>query len=346
MNKISKIAFSILVTILLIWQLPWMYSFTFGNHSQGAIRFMLFSPVTHEFSYPSRNDKNKLCGEDLAGNTYTANELDSILPLFYCRQLAERDAFPDSIMGQKITLREAQKGRFIFRSFPDEVNGPMTPLYMLLESQPERLDFEFPKDMFRCTKTGLEFLVMETNQVETKKSAVFTQALLSQDCVFPIIHLHSIPNVRKSYDNGFMLIDNAHQLFHMKMVKGKAMCRRIKLPKNIQANQAFVTEFEAKKYYGFMMDTNHTMYVIDRPSYEVHRIDIPSFDPTEQEILIIGNPFIWTVRIEDKHGATFYGIDGKDYHQYKNKVYTYEDHNFTGLHFTSSQDGYVYPRWN
>ncbi len=307
---------------------------------------MLFSPVTHEFSYPTRNDKNKLAGEDLAGNTYTSNELDSILPLFYCRQLADRDAFPDSIMGEAITLREVQKGRFIFRSFPDEVNGPITPLYMLLESQPERLDFEFPKDMFRCTDTGLEFLVMETNQVNSQKSATFTNALKAEGCVFPITYLHSIPNVRKSYDNGFMLVDSNRQLFHMQMAHGKAACRRISLPKDVQANQAFITEFEAKKYYGFMIDTNHNMYVINRPDYQVHRIELPSFDPTQQEMMIIGNPFIWTVRIEDNHGARFYGIDGRDYHQYKNKVYTYEDKDFAGLHFTSSKNGYVYPRWN
>lgn len=346
MKKVSQISLIGIIALLLIWQLPWIYQFICAHPQQSAMRFMLFSPITYEFTYPDRGANDKLIGKDLAGHIYSANQLDSVLPLFYNRQLADRNAFPDSIMGKPINLKEIQEGRFMFRNFPEDTNGPIAPLYMLLESAPKRLDFELPKDLFRCTANGLEFITMQNNQIDLAKSTLFTQALKDVGCSFPIIHLHNIPNLRKRYDNGFLLVDRQHQLFHMQMTHNKPVCHRIDLPKDVLANQVFVTEFDSRKHYGFFTDTTNKMYVIDTPSYQIHPLDIPEFNPSTQEIMIIGNPYMWTIRIEDDRGTTFYGLDGSDYHQYRKKEYIYHNKPFMGLHFTSSNDGYVYPHWN
>lgn len=346
MNKIYQITLVILLAILALWQLPWGYRFALKKYTETTLPFMLFSPITHEFSYHERDSTNTLIGKDLAGRTYTSNQLDSILPLFYYRQLADRRAFPDMIAGEAISINRIQKEFFMFRSSPDNINGPFTPLYMLLESAPKRLDLSFPSDLFRCTTKGLEFIDMKTNKINEVKSKHFTEALQDIGCQFPIIKLHSNQNVRKEYDNGFLMVDKTHQLFHVQMQQGKAVCHRISLPKEIKANQVFVTEHQSHSSLGFFTDINNKMYLIDSPSYTIHTIDIPSFDPTTQDIMIIGNPLIWTVRIEDNYATTFYGLSAHDYHLYKKKIYPNKDNTFMGLHFTSWKDGYVRTRWN
>lgn len=346
MNKIYHITLGILLAILAVWQLPWAYRFVFTNKAETAIPFMLFSPITHEFSFHDHDEQGELIGKDLAGNTYTADELDSILPLFYYRQLVERHALPDSIAGEAISINMIREGRFIFKSSPDEINGPFTPLYMLLESAPKRLDFRFPTDLFRTTTQGIEFIDMESNKIDVEKSKQFTEALKMAGCQFPIIKLHSNPSVRKSYDNGFLIVDKCHQLFQLKMKHGKPLCHAIALPIGIRANHVFVTEYQSRTSLGFVTDTNNNMYLIDNPSYTIHKIDIPGFDPTTQDIMIIGNPLIWTLRIQDNHATTYYGLSAPDYHLYKKKNYPTKNNTFMGLHFTSWKDGYVCTRWN
>jgi len=346
MNRIYKITFVIFIAILALWQLPWGYRFVFKKHTQTTLPFMLFSPITHEFSYNEKDDQNNLIGKDLAGRTYTSNELDSVLPLFYYRQLADRHALPDTIAGEAMPINKIKKERFIFRSSPDDINGPITPLYMLLESEPKRLDFSFPTDFFRCTNQGLEFVDMKTNKIKKAKSEHFTKALKAMGCEFPIIKLHSNPSVRKAYDNGYLLVDSQHQLFQLKMTHGEADCQALILPNGVEANQVFITEYASRKSLGFVTDMNNKMYLIDAETSATHAIDIPGFDPTVQDIMIIGNPLIWTVRIQDSMSTAYYGLDAHDYHLYKKKVYPNKQNSFIGLHFTSWKDGYVRTRWN
>lgn len=346
MNKIYQFTFVLFIAILVLWQVPWGYRFAIKKYTQTDLPFMLFSPITHEFSYHERDSTNTLIGKDLAGRTYTSNQLDSILPLFYYRQLASRHAFPDTIAGEAISMAMIKKEFFIFRSTPDKINGPFTPLYMLLESAPKRLNLTFPSDLFRCTNKGLKFIDMKTNKINEIKSKHFTEALQNLGCQFPIIRLHSNPDVHKDYDNGYLMVDKAHQLFHVQMLQGKAACHKISLPEGMKANHVFVTENHSHSSLGFFTDTNNKMYLIDYPDYRIHQIDIPSFDPTTQDLMIIGNPLIWTIRIEDNRGNAFYGLSAHDYHLYKKKIYLNKNNSFVGLHFTSWKDGYVRTRWN
>ncbi|RXE61133.1 DUF4857 domain-containing protein, partial [Muribaculaceae bacterium Isolate-001 (NCI)] len=130
---------------------------------------------------------------DRAGNHYTQEETDSILPLFYVRQLMADERFPDSIMGVAVTPREVQHTNFNFRISAPDINTSAVPLYPLLESMSKRVELKMPDDVFRITPTGIEFIVMESNSVDEAKSRRFTEALTKKSFRFPARYVAGNP---------------------------------------------------------------------------------------------------------------------------------------------------------
>lgn len=78
--------------------------------------------MTHSFASISYDGEGKIAGRDFKGNTYTEHQFDSILPMFYYRQLASEGRFPSRIEGVAVDVRDAERSGFIFRSSPSEIN--------------------------------------------------------------------------------------------------------------------------------------------------------------------------------------------------------------------------------
>ena len=96
-----------------------------------------------------------LIRRDQSGNNYTQEQTDSILPLFYVRQLMADERFPDSLMGVPVSPRQVQITNFNFRVSAADINAPSVPLYPLLESMSGRVDLKMPDDVFRITPHGI-----------------------------------------------------------------------------------------------------------------------------------------------------------------------------------------------
>ena len=130
MTRFSRIFFGLLVAVLLVWQLPWGVNYLTVK-SEGT-PFTLYSEVLGDFAMIRRGGK-ELEYLDRRGNRYGQRQFDSLLPLFYARQLVADGRFPDSIAGRAVSPREAQAATFVFRSTPQDVNTPVSGIRFLLE---------------------------------------------------------------------------------------------------------------------------------------------------------------------------------------------------------------------
>ena len=97
MTRFSRIFFGLLVAVLLVWQLPWGVNYLMVK-SEGT-PFTLYSEVLGDFAMIRRGGK-ELEYLDRRGNRYGQRQFDSLLPLFYARQLVADGRFPDSIAGR------------------------------------------------------------------------------------------------------------------------------------------------------------------------------------------------------------------------------------------------------
>jgi hypothetical protein len=103
MRRFSTILLYVTIAFLLLWQLPWCYNFFVVKPEKSP--FTLYSFVIGDFALMGQEDGKGTVRRDLAGNVYSEAAFDSILPMFYFRQLMSDERFPDTLNGVAITPR-------------------------------------------------------------------------------------------------------------------------------------------------------------------------------------------------------------------------------------------------
>lgn len=353
MIKCSKILFWFTVVVLVIWLLPWTYSFLTGKAHKSV--FTLYSSVIDDFASIDQQDGKKI-HIDRAGNVYTDSQFDSILPFFYYRQLIADEKFPEEMHGVALTPRFVQTENFMFRSTPSAVNKNLVPLYPLLESMSGRVDLVMPDDVFRITSKRMEFVDMESNQVDEEKSVRFTEALSKKGFTFPATIVSGNPTARKEYDEGYLVYDKAGKLFHLKQVKGRPYVRLIDVPEGLSIEHIFLTEFKNRRILAFITDSQQRLYALQAKSYEFKQVPIPSFNPKEQILSIIANAFDWTIMLSEEEADAYYAMDATSYTVIDQMKRPYEEESLAEkvgdiifpvrLRFSSPYDREVRPRIN
>ena len=317
MIRFSKIFFYITVAVLLVWQLPWCYAFL--TLKPVKTPFTMYSSVLGDFVITQLDENKQLHRYDTKGNTYTQQQVDSLLPSLYVRQLTADERFPDTICGKAVSPKDIQLTNFTFKSVPSAINAPQTGLYFLMESMSKRVDLKMPEDAFRFTDKGIEFIRMETNCIDEAKSKLFTDMLVQKGFAFPACYASGNPTTRKDYDEGYLVLDANHKY-------------------------VFITEFRSRRTLGYMVDSKHHFYIINSDGSLV-KSALPGFDPAKDELTIFGNMFDWTVKLSTDKDDYYYALDATDYSLIKEHAYKDIRRSVPGLSFTSPDDKFVKPRF-
>lgn len=349
MIKYSKAFLFITVVLLLMWGLPWAWHFLFGK--PGSYPFTIYSCVAHQFVAMDRSSGSVAYrGED--GSIYSEKQFDSILPTLYNRQLVSDGRFPSQINGVEIDNRTLQMEKFMFRHKPSDINVKRPGLYPLFEGMSGRVDLQMPGDVFRMN-TRMEFVDMEENRVNEERSQRFTQALLDKGFHFPAGVIAGDQNVRKEYDEGYLITDGEGQMFHVKRLKDRPFVRNTEIS-GVNVKYIFPTTFRNRRFYGFISDEDRNLYVLNTKTYELKKLPIPAYDPEKETITIFGDPFYWTVQVLGQEGLKVYAVDANDYSLVAEKTIPVQENRAVKigryifpaeLSFTASTDQYVWPRF-
>lgn len=352
MNKTYKIIYYILLTAILAWLLPWLYNL--ATLKRRSTPFTLYSEIIEDFAMINVNYNDKASRfTDRKGNFYTETQFDSILPMFYYRQLVTDNKLPDTIRGTHVTSTIIRRENFIFRSRPSDINMHHPGLYPLLESRSKRVDLVMPEDVFRLTKHGIEFIDMETNQVNREKSALFQSVFLQKEVTFPVRTIAGNPTNRKEYDEGYLFTDSDGKLFHLKQVQGRPFLRPIPIDPEINITRIWVTEFSNRKYFAFLTDVNNHFYALTAPDYNLINIEVPPFEPQKENMTIYGNMFTWTVVQSNNTDEIITAVDAKTLTAIDSMIFLNPEKDKIGassylfplqLSFTSTTDKFFHPR--
>ena len=183
--------------------------------------------------------------------------------------------------------------------------------------------------------------------------SVLARSLLALNPMPPARVVSGNPSTRKRYDNGYLLVDDALRVYHMKQVRGRPFVRRTDVADSLQIGQIFVTEFADRKSLGFLVDSKKRFYTLGAEDYKLHEIPVGKFGPTRENMMIIGDMFYWTVTIQGAESKRYVAVNARDYSladeyrpeekpqawaEYAKYLFPFE------LSFTSPLDGYVKPR--
>ena len=341
MTRFAKLFFWFLAVVLLLWQLPWAIGYLTAKPANTP--FTLYSGVLGDFVMIGHDDKEPRY-LDRRGTSYSRREFDSLLPLFYARQLVADNRFPDSVAGRPVTLREVQQASFIFRSTPTDLHRPSPGIHFLLESLSGRVDLTMPSDAFRLTERGIEFIDMASNRIDSAKSARFTATMLRKGVRFPVREIAGNPTARKEYDEGYVLLDADGRLFHLKMVQERPYVRAVELPEGVRLRHLFITEFRSRRMLALMTDERNRLHALLMPGYRVRPVEGVAFDPARESMTIVGSLLDWTLCVADDATERYYAVSADDLSLLDTMRRTVPWRHIPGLSFTSPADRYVRPR--
>ncbi len=286
-TKLSRIFILIIVILVTAVYLPKYYWMSFEKKTSSPMAY--YSPILQDYMIAHYDKGFYYLTKD--GKHYTRDQADQLLPLFNYRILAAKEKMPDTILGRKIELSEVRLNNIFMRIRPDHINKPSIPLYPLLESNPPRLALSVPEDFFRINGERIEFIEAATNKVNEQKSERFTKALKKEGFVFPAQKVFGNITTRKPFDEGFFIVDNTGQLFHLKMINGQPFCRNTHKPDSIQIRVIFVNERELKEFYGVAIDQKNQVYFLMYDHYRFQKIAIKNYNPDEDHLFIFCNLF-------------------------------------------------------
>jgi hypothetical protein len=300
----------ILASFLLAWIMPMLHHLAVDKASKNI--FTYYSSVDKSFCTIDFDDvKERLERKNVKTNReYTAAEFDSILPLFYHRQLLADGRMPDSIHGVAISPKEINEKGFYFRYNPTDKNKPHIPIYTLFESMSGRVNLEMPGDMFRL-KDRIEFLDPETNLVNQAKSDLFMRVFEKRGFKFPAKLAAGNPTTRKPYEEGYFIIDSSDKLFHLKMVNAKPFLKSIDLPSGLKPIFISTMEPYDRSFYAFVFDQNNKMYMLSTQNYDLVEIACPDFDMDFSKIVIMANMLYWNINVISSEGKSTLALDAR-----------------------------------
>jgi len=305
MNKsFYRIIIILIVTLVAMWVVPAIVKK--ATSTPQRYPFVYYSSIIEEFCYREVEGK-KTTLRDATGRQYSAAEFDSILPMMYYRQLSSEGKMPDSIRGEEVTMPLIRQKSFTFRYNSNETSAPNLGLYVMYESLPKRLNLETPDDVFRM-KEKIEFIDVTTNKVNREKSDLFTRELEKKGYVFPAQWSQGILTIRKPYDEGYFTLDAEGKLFHMKMVNNRPFIRNTKVSDSIDVAYFTMQAVADKRFYGFLFDTEGSIYILEAPGYNLLKLDIPPIDIRNDEVMIMANMFFWTVNVIKPDGRYSYAL--------------------------------------
>lgn len=344
MKTFAKIFLCAIALLLLAWKLPELYN-TFIAKTDRA-PFALYSTVADDFIFMGWDEETGIIRRDRKGNNFTQEQTDSLLPLFYARQLLADGRFPDSIHGRHLDPHEIQRTSFNFRSRAIENNKRPIGLYFLLESMPRRLDLDMPSDAFYIDNNGIHFIDMATNIVDADKSMIFTRALATKGFRFPATVISGNGTSEKEYDDGYLIVDNDGKLFNLKMTKGRPYVKAFTLPDGVKPAYSWVTEFPDRKLIGLMVSDDRRLWVIERDGdgNNLKETGVSAYDYKSQDMTIFGNIFDWTVMVTSNEREDYYALNADDYSLITSHTEPNVDQRIPGLTFTSYSDPDVKPR--
>ncbi|WP_421919424.1 DUF4857 domain-containing protein [Marinifilum sp.] len=306
--KNIKYLIIVLGTLLLAWLLPKSYHLITDTASSNV--FTYYSSIDKAFCTIEYDDiEDRLIRKNIKTNKeYNEVEFDSILPMFYSKQMFADRRMPESIDGKDINPRTVNSQKFFFRVKPAEKNKPHIPLYTLFESMSGRVKIEMPGDVFRLTDR-IEFINPETNEINQEKSDRFNKQFIKRGFQFPAKLAAGNPSTRKAYDEGYFIIDSNNQIFHLKMVNAMPFIKKVPLPADIIPEFILTKEPGDRSFYAFVFDTNKKLHIITTESYKLQEVPTPAYDVDKDQLLIMANPLYWNVNVVSNKGKSVLALN-------------------------------------
>lgn len=308
--KIIRIIAVLFAVLAAATVLPRLYYTTFSSGGGGDYKTISYSEIIRDFiisEYVYTTDQNGISGNtvyhDRHGKIYYPKDsIETLLQLDNVSQLAYEGRFPDTICGVAVTPELVSSESFsqYYSSQPGLYYG----LCELRDQKSYTTRKLEPRDLFRMTPEGIQFIICETNETDEEKSRIFNESLVNLDFRFPALRMWTSPDKSVSEQIGYYVIDSKDDLYCLSMDLSSPVIQKLEKPddKNIRN----ITFGKSPDIRTIMITEDGDTY-IQRPDLSYIRLDLPN--SLNKSAVLAGNLFYRTFTLPDRNQRTSFVFD-------------------------------------
>lgn len=292
---IGRLSLTLVTVTVLAVALPRLYDLAFAVDA--APTQLFYSPVRKAFVFREHRGDHDFRYADQHGDTFDRRTFETLIPFIYYRNMELWGLMPLEIDGHVFDKPTILAHRQVFELIPDELQdrGPAIPVYPLMESDPEQAGLRFPEDVFRMTGRRMEFLNVDTNQVDEDLTTRFSAALSAEGFQHPARLVAGKPTILKPFDEGYFLVDAAGAVFHVKRVKDQPLVVRTPISnQDLTVRDIKVIENKRRDYYGFLLTTDNRLFLMSYDNYRLVQLPTAGYAPDRMDYKLILNPLYAT----------------------------------------------------
>ncbi|MEY6431733.1 DUF4857 domain-containing protein [Thioalkalicoccus limnaeus] len=289
-RALGWLAMVLLLTVLSAIVLPRLYEMAFARDI--APTYLFFSPVAKTFIFREHRGDHDFSYASADGETYDRRGFEQLLPFMYHRnmelwgllpveidgQLFDRDAMRDSLQVFELKAREITDRR------------PDIPVYALLDAAPGRAGLSFPEDVFRMTRSRIEFIDVDVNRLDEPLTERFTRALREAGFVFPARLVAGRQTILKPFDAGVFLVDADGSVFHLRREGDAPRVTRTPIPRNLGIRHIKIVENARPDLLGLILADSGRLFLLTMPDYQLVALPTQGYDPDRMDYRLVVNP--------------------------------------------------------
>lgn len=270
---------------------PRLYDTTFPSGRGGGYKTIHYSEILGDFlisEYVYSTDRSSVSGQmvyyDRRGKSYSRDSADQLLLLDNVSQLTYEGRFPDTICGVAVTPELVSSEAF--SQYYSAQPGLYYGLFELRDRQSYTTRSLEPRDLFRITPEGIQFIVSETNEIDLEKSRLFSASLSASGFRFPARRMWTSPDKNVSEAIGYYVIDDQNDLYRLSMDLSAPVVQKLEKPdvKNIQ-NIIFGKSPDIRA----ILITEDGATYIQHPDQSYTRLALPN--SLRKSVMLTGNLF-------------------------------------------------------
>jgi hypothetical protein len=265
--------------------------------------YVFYSSVLEDFIYQKNYPGHRFEYFDASGKEYDKTKYENLLPFVYWRNLKMQNALPLHIQNRRFDETKIKQSALALSYHPRDLKENEIRMYPFFNPQSKKGMIAFASQMLVFTNDTLQ--VYEENATLGKTNEKLREMLKKEGFSHPVKKVWGNATNMKSYDLGYMLLDNSGRLFNLFQADSNVHLQEFAYPKGATLAYLKLSENDTDEIVGYAIDTDSNVYLLGKGDFTFKKLALKGFDYRWMQLQIIANPLFYTIRFDDgkRYGA-------------------------------------------
>ncbi len=262
--------------------------------------YILYSPILNDFIF-QKNGQGHQFVYGSQTTTFDRQHYEQLLPFVYWKNLDIQGKLPLTIADKQYDKQQIKTARQSLQYRPASLKAKEVALYPLFNPISHKGVIPFPEEVFAVKRNKIIIYDCETIRVKQALTEEINALLHEHRVQFPIGTMWGKITNMKPFDWGYFFKDNTGNLFNLRRADNTLTINPVLVPKHIgEIVHIQVSENRQQNVYGYAINSQSEVYLINYPNYEFIELRLDEFDYRNMPFQLISDPLHYIVRYHDE----------------------------------------------